>query len=85
LDAVTPVHFHYKQDRPDAPLRLGIIAENTPAELLNADKKALSMMGSAVFVVSVIKDLKSRQWELEKQVAALEREVGELEKVGTAR
>ncbi len=74
--AMSPVLFHYDRDPANAPMHLGIIAENTP-EQIAPDHKALDIGATAV-------NANAAAAEAERHVRALSRRVDAIHATGGA-
>ena len=74
------VRFHYKGDKPEDRLRMGVIAEEAPKEVLSANETTLSMTDTIGFLVAGIQALKTENDVLEKEIGALEQGIAVLEK-----
>lgn len=68
------VRYRYKGDPDGSRLRTGVVAEEAPAEILSADKKAMSLSDTVAFLFAAIRELKQENDRLEKEVARLERD-----------
>ncbi len=79
LGNIDVVRYHYLSDDKNHKLRLGIIAEDAPREILSEDGKGISLTDSVGFLAASLKAmqqrnevLKTRLVELEKAKAARE-------------
>jgi hypothetical protein len=72
LQDLDVVQYHYRGDEEDRRLRLGIIAEEAPAELVSEDGKAMSLSDSVGFLLAAVKGLMAENEELRNRINALE-------------
>jgi hypothetical protein len=73
LDEINVVRYHYKEDGENEKLRIGVIAEEAPDEILSEDDKSMSLSDSVGFLLATVK-------AQQEKIEALEREVEELKK-----
>lgn len=75
------VRYRYKSD-PSHREHLGIIAEKAPADLVTAERNAMSLGDSIGYLLAVMRELKKKNDALESHINRLEREIALLEKRG---
>jgi hypothetical protein len=80
IDNLNIVRFRYKKEKPDDPLRIGLIVEEAPQELLTDDGTTISTTNTIGFLVAGIQTLKSENEALEKDITKLEKAISALEK-----
>ncbi|HCB35199.1 MAG TPA: hypothetical protein DEP25_01005, partial [Candidatus Taylorbacteria bacterium] len=68
--------YRYNDEAADAPLRLGLIAEESPLEVLSADGKGVDLYKLATFTLLGVKELDKRLAAVEVRLADLEARVG---------
>ena len=68
--------YRYSYEDSSAPLRLGLIAEESPSEVLSADGKGVDLYKLSTFVLTGIKELDKRLVGIETRLADLESLVG---------
>jgi hypothetical protein len=71
LKELEVVRYRYKGDQADRKMRMGIIAEEAPAELVSEDGKALSLSDSVGFLLAAVKAQQARIVELEEEISQL--------------
>jgi hypothetical protein len=57
LKSLRLVAFHYREDPKSRPLRLGVVAEEAPREIVSPDGKAVSLSDYITFVAGAVKAL----------------------------
>jgi len=67
--------YHYSFEGNDAPLRLGLIAEEAPAEVLSVDGKGVDIYKLSTFLLAGVKEQQKRLENMETRIALLEAEV----------
>jgi hypothetical protein len=72
LNALEVVRFRYKGDPADKNPRLGIIAEQAPAELLSAQRDTQSYGKTIGFLMGVVKAMRQENERLAQEIAVLE-------------
>jgi len=55
LENIRVVRYHLKSEPKEAKLRLGLIAEEAPAEIISSDKKSTSLGDAIGFLMAVVK------------------------------
>ncbi len=74
------VRFRYRNESSSAKIRLGVIAEEAPEEILDASGDGVSFMDFDGFLLAGVKALEERNRRLEAQLTDLEREVEQLKR-----
>lgn len=74
------VSYLYKDEVKTAKRRIGILAEESPSEILTPDGKALNTADGLGFLAAALKELQLRNAELKTRLEALERHQTELSK-----
>ncbi|MCG3176034.1 MAG: hypothetical protein MOGMAGMI_00972 [Candidatus Omnitrophica bacterium] len=69
--------YRYKTDDPQAPLRIGPIAEESPKEVLNASGDRVSLQDLLAYLWSAIIAASERNDQLRERITALESRAGE--------
>lgn len=71
----TPLYrYRMKGDAPDARLELGVIAEDTPAEMTSEEGKAVNTMSAYGYLTAAVKELKVKNEALKKRLESLEKQ-----------
>lgn len=73
LDKINVVRYHYKDEDENAKLKIGVIAEEAPKEIISEDDKSMSLSDSVGFLLAIVK-------AQQEKIEALEREIEELKK-----
>ena len=68
--------YRYNNESADAPLRIGLIAEDSPAEILSGDGKGVDLYKLAAFLLAGVKEQDRRLSDLESRVVSLENVLG---------
>jgi len=55
LENIKVARYHFKSEPKEAKLRLGLIAEEAPAEIVSSDKKSTSLSDAIGFLMAVVK------------------------------
>ncbi len=74
LGNLNVIRFHYLEDQAESPLRLGILAEQSPTEILTDNGKSLEMAQLVGFLFASVKALETENARLSAEVAELEAE-----------
>jgi hypothetical protein len=74
LSELDVVRYHYKADDECRKLRMGVVAEDAPEEILGEDGKSVSMSDSMGFLLAAVKALMAENEELKTRMAVLEGE-----------
>ncbi len=69
------IYFRYKEDSSDEPLRLGLVAEQAPPEILSDSKQNIAFAQLVGALYAAAKYLHEQNQELEAEVSRLEAEV----------
>lgn len=72
LKAIQIAEYHYEYESDSNPLRLGLIAEEAPQEVLSVSGKGVDIYKLATFTLASVQELATRVESLEERVAALE-------------
>jgi len=67
------VRYRYKGDKPDRKLRLGIIADDSPEEILSEEKSAISLGDTVAVLIAAVKYQNHRISELENEIKLLKK------------
>ncbi|MFA6536154.1 MAG: tail fiber domain-containing protein, partial [Candidatus Paceibacterota bacterium] len=65
-------NYHYNFDAEDAPLRMGLIAEESPAEILAAGGKGIDLYKLSAFTILAVQEEAKKIQNLEEQLANLQ-------------
>jgi hypothetical protein len=72
IDAVNVARYKYVYESDDAPLRLGLIAEDAPKEVLAAGGKGVDIYKLSSFILAGVKAQQKKLADLEMRITALE-------------
>ena len=75
--------YRYNGESESAPLRLGLIAEEAPAEVLSASGKGVDVYKLSTFILAGVQEQQKRLESLELRVAGLEEKVGQIGQIGS--
>ncbi|PCI29041.1 hypothetical protein COB55_02870 [Candidatus Wolfebacteria bacterium] len=67
--------YRYNHEDDNAPVRLGLIAEEAPVEVLSADGKGVDIYKLSTFILAGVQDLSSQVESLDERLTALEAKV----------
>jgi hypothetical protein len=70
LSSTELVHFRYIGDRQQEE-RLGIIAEDAPADMVSQDRKSMDLMSTVGFITAAVQELRARNEALKMRLEAL--------------
>ena len=68
--------YHYNSEKSTAPLRLGLIAEEAPLEVLSVDGKGVDIYKLSTFILAGVQELTNKVDTIETRLAALENRMG---------
>lgn len=69
------VKYRYKREDDDNKLRIGVIAEEAPKEIISEDKRAMSLSDSIGFLIAAIKAQQQKILALEKEITKLKNSI----------
>jgi len=72
LKAVQIAEYRYNYESDDNPLRLGLIAEEAPSEILSVSGKGVDIYKLATFTLASVQEIALKLETLEERIAALE-------------
>jgi len=75
LEAVGVAQYHYNHEDDDAPLRLGLIAEEAPTDVLSISGKGVDIYKLATFTLAGVQELAQKVGDLEVRLANVEAQV----------
>lgn len=73
IEQIDVVRYRYKTDPKESKLRLGVIAEDSPKEMLSQDGKSIRLVDSVAFLAAGLKALEQRNVDLKKRLRELEK------------
>ena len=80
LSETDVVHFRYKTDDDTRPLRIGVIAEDAPKEIVTPDGKHVSLAEYSGYLLAAVKGQQHLITRQDKRLADLETRLGRLER-----
>jgi hypothetical protein len=72
IDAVSIAEYHYKNESEEDPLRLGLIADEAPSDILSADGAGVDLYKLTTFTLAGVQELSRKVSEIEMRLEALE-------------
>ncbi|MBL7045361.1 MAG: DUF5011 domain-containing protein, partial [Parcubacteria group bacterium] len=72
LEAVGVAEYHYNHEDDDAPMRLGLIAEEAPTEVLSVSGKGVDIYKLVTFTLAGVQELAEKVGDLEVRLATVE-------------
>jgi hypothetical protein len=81
IQAVRVARYHYKIEDDNEPLRLGLIAEEAPYEVLSADGKGVDVYKLASFTLAGVQALAHKVDTIEEKVASIDERLTQLQNV----
>ena len=75
LEAVDVAEYHYNHEDEDAPMRLGLIAEEAPTDVLSAGGKGVDIYQLATFTIAGVQELADKVGDLEVRLSDVEAQV----------
>ena len=82
LEDVEVAQYRYKHEDEDAPLRLGLIAEEAPTDVLSASGKGVDIYQLATFTLAGVQELSEKVGSLELKIADIEAQVAAINTSG---
>lgn len=79
LEGLQIAQYHYKIENKNNPLRLGLIAEEAPSEVLSADGKGVDVYKLATFTLAGVQELAKRTDLIMTKIESLEERLVQLE------
>jgi|GEM_PF-5580843 len=79
LEGLQIAQYHYKIENRNNPLRLGLIAEQAPSEVLSADGKGIDIYKLATFTLAGVQELAKRTDLMATKLESLEERLTQLE------
>ena len=79
LEGLQIAQYHYKIENKNNPLRLGLIAEQAPSEVLSADGKGIDIYKLATFTLAGVQELAKRTDLIATKIESLEERLTQLE------